>query len=59
MESTRNLFGRQVSSFEGDVEIQEPSLQYCIDSKAHKVCHGVFIRAPGINKLLSQEVNVI
>ena len=59
MESTRNLFGRQVNSFEGDIQITDELLRDCGGSKTagKPTGHGVFIRAPGINKILSKEVS--
>jgi len=47
IEVTRNAYGRQTESFEGNVRFFENEDIYC------------FIRAPKISKILSDEVNVI
>lgn len=47
-----------MNSFESEIEITEPMLQNCLagTDTAAGTCHGVFIRAPGISRLLSNEV---
>ena len=47
IEVTRNAYGRQTESFEGNVRFYENEDIYC------------FIRAPKISKILSEEVTVI
>lgn len=61
IQSTRNMFGRQVNSFEAPVNVYNPALRGCSETDASAVdsCHGIFIRAPGINKLLSPDVEVL
>ena len=62
IQSTRNMFGRQVNSFEAPVHVCNPALRGSSsepDAVAVDSCHGVFIRAPGINKLLSPDVEVL
>lgn len=63
VEVTRNQFGRQVDSFEALVKLHEPLLQNPPPSAsggtAQDTCNGVFIRSPGIGRLLSPEVKVL
>jgi 5'-phosphate synthase pdxT subunit len=50
------MFGRQLNSFEAEIQLQSADLQKVIDANGSDKCPGVFIRAPAINKLLSPEV---
>ena len=61
VEVTRNLFGRQYNSFEAPVKIHEPLLMTSANEgeKPNNVCQGVFIRAPGIGRVLSPQVKVL
>ncbi|XP_019849908.1 PREDICTED: uncharacterized protein LOC100641418 [Amphimedon queenslandica] len=56
VQSRRNLFGRQRDSFEGLVHINEAQQ---LQSNGPPTCHGIFIRAPGISKVLSPDVKVL
>ena len=53
---SRNYFGRQLHSFEGDVNITNQELR---DVVKNDIFPGVFIRAPAILKVLSPAVNVL
>ena len=55
IECSRNVYGRQLNSFESPVTLHSPSLTH----DRAKTCHGVFIRAPGISKVNSPEVEVL
>ena len=61
VEVSRNQFGRQRDSFEAAVKIHEPRLQNALSSKEKPsdICRGVFIRAPGIGRVLSPDVKVL
>lgn len=50
------MFGRQKDSFEGPISIRENRHDL---QKDGAVCHGVFIRAPGISKVLSSDVKIL
>lgn len=58
---SRNYFGRQVQSFEGQVTVKLP----CLKTNGKSVpngdskCHGVFIRAPAVLETRSSEVQVL
>ena len=56
MECSRNIYGRQISSFESPITLHSEFLTRGFTSKT---CHGVFIRAPGISKVTSSEVKVL
>ena len=52
------MYGRQISSFEGKVKLQEPSL--CSkDVQNPDEFHGIFIRAPGVAKICSSSVKIL
>lgn len=53
---SRNFFGRQVNSFEAEVNLSEIFTNLC---PGDKVCHGVFIRAPAVIQTLSPNVEVL
>lgn len=57
MECSRNTFGRQMSSFESPITLHPPFFNG--GDPTNNVCHGVFIRAPGITKVTSPEVKVL
>lgn len=65
--ASRNLYGRQVSSFETTVMLKEPALFARPTSTALPVpgglknneCHGVFIRAPGIKSVDESDVRIL
>ena len=56
IQSKRNLFGRQRENFEDVVHINESKQ---LQSDGPPTCLGVFIRAPGISKVLSSDVKVL
>ena len=58
MECSRNRHGRQVSSFESPVALHSDAIvsQGLVKEKS---CRGIFIRAPGITKVLSEQVEVL
>ena len=41
------------------MELQEPELQNCLEKEGPKMSHGVFIRTPGINGILSPDVKIL
>ena len=53
---SRNYFGRQLHSFEGDVNVTNQELKDIVKKDTFP---GVFIRAPAILKVLSPAVNVL
>ena len=69
---SRNLYGRQIGSFEGTVQLKEPQLFSKPDipavspsiASANKALkedefHGVFIRAPGIKSVDAPDVCIL
>lgn len=58
IQCTRNIYGRQISSFEGKIKLQEPSL-YGKDVQNSDEFHGIFIRAPGVAKVYSSSVKIL
>ncbi|XP_028400684.1 uncharacterized protein LOC114523842 [Dendronephthya gigantea] len=46
--TSRNFFGRQLNSFEGQVAINEKAVSKFAKNKPQDIFNGVFIRAPGI-----------
>jgi len=58
VECSRNRHGRQLSSFESPVALHSDSIISQVQDKG-KSCHGIFIRAPGITKVLSDKVQVL
>jgi len=58
IQCTRNIYGRQISSFEGKIKLQEPSL-YGKDVRNSDEFHGIFIRAPGVAKVYSSSVKIL
>ncbi|KAH3894208.1 pyridoxal 5'-phosphate synthase subunit PdxT-like isoform X3 [Dreissena polymorpha] len=57
---SRNYFGRQVQSFEADVRMSDSSLNKAFKKDTFQdTFPGVFIRAPAILKLLSDDVKVL
>ncbi len=67
IECSRNIYGRQISSFESKVKLHLPMTHsskgepHPPDHHAlsHQECHGIFIRAPGIVKLNSPTVKIL
>ena len=69
IECSRNIYGRQISSFESKVKLHLPMAHSSTKGEPHppghtplnqdKECHGIFIRAPGIVKLNSPTVQVL
>ena len=71
IECSRNIYGRQISSFESKVKLHLPMAHSSGKGEPHppghlapssqndEECHGVFIRAPGIVKLNSPTVKVL
>ena len=58
MECSRNLYGRQSSSFEAPICLHSDAIiSECRTEK--KNFHGIFIRAPGITKVISDKVDVL
>ncbi len=53
MECSRNVHGRQAESFESPIALHS---KFFSDNAT---CHGVFIRAPGISKVSSPEVEIL
>ena len=53
---SRNYFGRQLHSFEGDVNVTNQELRDIVKNDKFP---GVFIRAPAILKVLSPTVNIL
>ncbi|XP_062589100.1 pyridoxal 5'-phosphate synthase subunit PdxT-like [Saccostrea cucullata] len=53
---SRNYFGRQVNSFEAEVNLSDSFTQVCPGDKTY---HGVFIRAPAVVQTLSPKVEVL
>lgn len=56
---TRNMYGRQVSSFESPVKLHTASLHRPNAAPKHDECHGVFIRAPGVAEVCSPDVKIL
>lgn len=54
---SRNFFGRQISSFESEIDIKDDALKGK-GERADKY-HGVFIRAPAVEALESDDVRVL
>ena len=62
IQCTRNIYGRQISSFEGKLKLQEPSLytkHVPSPNQYPDEFHGVFIRAPGVARILSPSVKIL
>lgn len=62
IQCTRNIYGRQISSFEGKLKLQEPSLytkHVPPPNQNPDEFHGVFIRAPGVARILSPSVKIL
>ncbi len=65
IQCTRNIYGRQISSFEGKLKLKEPALcheartpQHTPEQKPDEF-HGIFIRAPGVARVNSPSVRVL
>ena len=65
IQCSRNMYGRQISSFEGRLTLQDPMLWQQSASTAsagllkENEFHGVFIRAPGVAKVNSPNVKIL
>ena len=62
IQSTRNIYGRQISSFEGKIKLHDRALYSNVHSANSCACdefHGVFIRAPGIARINSPGVDTL
>ena len=59
--TSRNYFGRQLNSFEGQVNIMKKEISKFqnFESDAPDTCNGVFIRAPGIVSINSPTVKTL
>ena len=64
--TSRNFFGRQICSFEGNVTLEDESLLKITpkgspedNNSVHSSCHGVFIRAPAVVSVDSPKVKVL
>lgn len=59
--TSRNYFGRQLNSFEGQIHIKDKEVSELQTGKndAPDVCNGVFIRAPGIVSINSPTVKTL
>ena len=54
---SRNFFGRQANSFEASIDIKDDNLKGKEGESDHY--HGVFIRAPAVDGLISDDVKVL
>ena len=55
MQVSRNFFGRQVHSFEASLDIKDDNLR----GNGMDTSHGVFLRAPAVDALESDDVQVL
>ena len=61
IQCTRNAYGKQINSFEAPIKLRDPALHHK-GHQTHTPCDeypGIFIRAPGIEKLTSPHVQTL
>ena len=65
IQCSRNMYGRQINSFECQLTLQDPALWKqsarvaSSGPQKENECHGVFIRAPGVAKVNSPNVKIL